>query len=132
MIKKIHHIAIVVPDLLEAEKQYRSTLSLSFEKVLKMPEYKVEIGFISVGDVWLEFISPTEDEPKFTPFLKKNGPGLHHIAYVVKDIRATIKKIKASGVQPENDEPLKGADGLICFINANKLAGVYTELVQAS
>ncbi|MFC1858262.1 VOC family protein, partial [Thermodesulfobacteriota bacterium] len=92
--------------------------------------YKVEIAFITVGDVWLEFISPTEDEPKFTPFLKKNGPGLHHIAYVVEDIQKAMNTIKVSGVEPENDEPLKGADGLICFISPDKLGGVYTELVQ--
>lgn len=130
MIKKIHHIAIIVPDLKEVEKAYQVAFSLSFEKVVPMPEYKVEVGFMPVGDVWLEFISPVEDEPKFTPFLREHGPGLHHIAYQVDNIETAMDRVEAAGVGLENLEPLDGADGLICFLRAEDLGGVYTELVQ--
>jgi methylmalonyl-CoA epimerase len=130
MIKKIHHIAIIVPDLSHIEKIYQAAFSLSFEKVVPMPEYRVEVGFMTVGEVWLEFICPTGDEPKFTPFLREHGPGLHHIAYQVDDIRKAMNQVQAAGVGLENQEPIKGADGSICFLRAKDLGGVYTELVQ--
>lgn len=132
MIRKVHHIAIAVPDLAKAEKTYRETLGLEFERVIRMPEYHVEVGFIRVGDLWIEFISPTGDETRFSPFLKDRGPGVHHIAYEVSDIRGSMRTIRSAGVCFDSEEPMKGADGLVCFIPSEMLEGVLTELVEVS
>ena len=130
MIKKIHHIGFVVADLAGAEKKYQAGLSLSFEKILRMPEYFVDIGIIRIGEVLLEFICPTSPQSRFSPFLKEHGEGFHHIAYEVPNIREAVKRIMESGVQPEAMEPIRGVEGLICFVKPGFLGGVYTELLE--
>ncbi|MBI4773772.1 MAG: VOC family protein [Deltaproteobacteria bacterium] len=132
MIRKVHHIAIAVRDLAKAEKTYRETLGLEFERVIRMPEYHVEVGFIRVGDLWLEFISPTGEETRFSAFFKYRGPGVHHIAYEVSDIRGSMRTIRSRGVCFDSEEPMKGADGLVCFLPSEVLEGVLTELVEVS
>jgi methylmalonyl-CoA/ethylmalonyl-CoA epimerase len=64
-------------------------------------------------------------------FLKKNGPGMHHIAYEVDDLEGALRKLEAQGVRLIDKEPRKGAHGTkIAFVHPKASGGVLTELCQ--
>ncbi len=59
------------------------------------------------------------------------GPGLHHIAIRVDDIRATLGRLKEKGARLIDETPRIGAGGcLVAFIHPSSTNGVLLELVQ--
>ena len=65
-------------------------------------------------------------------FLEKRGPGLHHIAYRVPDLPATLARLEQAGLQLIDREPRPGAHGKrIAFIHPRSTGGVLIELVEA-
>ncbi|HEX8352253.1 MAG TPA: VOC family protein, partial [Pyrinomonadaceae bacterium] len=66
-------------------------------------------------------------------FLEKRGPGIHHIAVRVADIRAALARLKAEGARLIDEEPRVGAgDCLVAFVHPKSSGGVLLELVQHS
>ncbi len=51
-------------------------------------------GFVDLGDVQMEFIQPDDQPSLWRDDLEKNGEGLHHIAFWVKDMEGHIQKLK--------------------------------------
>jgi len=64
-------------------------------------------------------------------FIAKRGPGIHHIAIEVKDIRASLAELKDKGVRLIDETPRVGAGGcLVAFVHPSTTNGVLLELVQ--
>jgi methylmalonyl-CoA epimerase len=64
-------------------------------------------------------------------FLAKRGPGVHHVAYRVDDVAATLSHLRSEGVRLVDEEPRRGSrDTLIAFIHPKDMGGVLIELVQ--
>ena len=87
--------------------------------------------FIPVGPSALELLEATAPESAIARFVEKRGPGLHHVALRVDDIRAAIAELKAKGVRLIDEEPRTGADGLlVAFIHPKSAGGVLVEICQ--
>ena len=64
-------------------------------------------------------------------FIERRGPGLHHIAFRVPDLRAALEELKTRGFQPIDEEPRSGARGhQVAFLHPKTTGGVLIELVQ--
>ena len=50
-----------------------------------------------VNGVRFEFIQPLDGESPWKDFIKKNGDGIHHIGFEVKDVAAARKALQAKG-----------------------------------
>lgn len=133
MLKKIDHIGIAVTSLNATLPFYRDNLGMALLGVEVVPEQKVKVAFLQIGESKVELLEPTEDESPVAGFLKKNGPGIHHIAYKVDDLAGALAKLEADGVRLIDRTPRKGAHGaLIAFIHPKGSQGVLTELCQAA
>jgi methylmalonyl-CoA/ethylmalonyl-CoA epimerase len=131
MLKKINHIGIAVHDIEEAAKFYTQHLGLTMGGIEEVPEQKVKVAFLPVGEVRIELLQPTSPESAIAKFLEKNGPGIHHIAYQVDDVTGAVEGLKAKEVKMVDQTPRKGAhDTLIAFLHPKASGGVLTELVQ--
>ena len=65
-------------------------------------------------------------------FLAKRGPGVHHVAFNVPDIRAALAELKTKGTRLIDEEPRTGAGGcLVAFIHPSSTGGVLIELVES-
>jgi methylmalonyl-CoA/ethylmalonyl-CoA epimerase len=63
--------------------------------------------------------------------MAKNGPGLHHVAYAVDDIDATLQRIAAAGLSLIDSEPRVGIrDSRVAFLHPRSTGGVLTEIVE--
>jgi methylmalonyl-CoA/ethylmalonyl-CoA epimerase len=62
MIKRISHIAIVVPDLDEALSFWVDTLGLPLEHVEHVSDQGVDVAFLPSGDSEVELLEPVEQE----------------------------------------------------------------------
>jgi methylmalonyl-CoA/ethylmalonyl-CoA epimerase len=126
----IHHVGIVVEDIQAAVEQYRR-IGFSGGIVTRVSEQNVDIAAMQAGPSWIEIMSPVETDSPIGRFLASRGPGVHHIAYLVDDLAATLARLDASGVELIDREPRRGLhDWLIAFVHPRSCAGVLTELVE--
>ena len=130
MLKKIDHIAIVVRSIEEALKVYRDALGLPLAHVQEVPEQKVKIAFLPVGDCEIELVEPTTADSGVARFLEKRGEGLHHICFEVEDIEAALRDLAARGLRLIDRQPRQGAIGRVAFLHPKSAHGVLIELIE--
>jgi methylmalonyl-CoA/ethylmalonyl-CoA epimerase len=132
MLTKVDHIGIVVRNIDEALDIYKRAFDLDPIKKEVIEETKLKIAFVQVGEVLIEFVEPME--PGFGmigQFLDEKGEGLHHIAYRVEDIEASIERMRQANIPLMDEEPQPGADASrIVFLESTCTQGVVTELVE--
>lgn len=125
---KIHHIGIAVESL-ERAQFWNQFLNLETEEYKEIPDQKVKIAFIPVGEVKIELLEPL-GEGAVSKFLEKRGEGIHHIAVQVDDIKDVLTRMKNAGVRLIDETPRQGAEGLIAFVHPKSTGGILLELVQ--
>jgi methylmalonyl-CoA/ethylmalonyl-CoA epimerase len=131
MIKKISHIAIVVPDLDEAMNFWVEALGLPLEHMEHVPDQGVDVAFLPSGDSEIELLEPCDPESGVARFMSKKGPGMHHICFEVDDIELVLNRLRQANVPLINDEPTIGTGGKkIAFIHPKGTGGVLVELYE--
>ena len=131
MIKKISHIAIVVPKLDQATSFWAAALGLDVSHQEHVPDQGVDVAFIPVGESDIELLEPIDPASGVARYLEKRGPGMHHICFEVEDMAATLTRLKAANVPLINEEPTISADGKkIAFVHPKGTNGVLVELYE--
>lgn len=95
---KLDHIGVVVKDINEAQKYYKSQFGFdALSSVIDEPAQKVKVMFIDLGlsgFPTIELIQPEGEGSAVYNFLKKTGGGLHHLSYEVDDLAKAIEHFK--------------------------------------
>jgi methylmalonyl-CoA/ethylmalonyl-CoA epimerase len=127
----LDHIGVAV-DAIDESSRFYEALGLEVEGVEDVPEQKVRVAFLGVGDSRLELLEATEPSSPIARHLDRRGPGLHHICLRVPDIRVAMKDLEGQGYRLLTSEPQTGAHGcLVCFVHPKSAGGVLIELSQA-
>jgi methylmalonyl-CoA/ethylmalonyl-CoA epimerase len=101
------------------------------ESTEEVPEQGARVAMLPIGETRVELLEPLSDDSPVGRFLDKRGPGLHHVAIRVADIRAALGKLKESGARLVDEVPRVGAGGcLVAFVHPSSTGGVLLELVQ--
>jgi methylmalonyl-CoA/ethylmalonyl-CoA epimerase len=128
---KIDHIGIATRGIQDAAKFYRDVLGLEVAETEEVPEQKVRAAMLPIGESRIELLEATSEDSPISRFLEKRGPGIHHIAVRVDDIRAALANLRAKGARLIDEEPRQGAGGcLVAFVHPSSTCGVLLELVQ--
>jgi methylmalonyl-CoA/ethylmalonyl-CoA epimerase len=129
---KIHHIGIVVDNI-------QNSLG-EFSKFIKFDEItiptlvgsqKVNVCFMKIGELRLEFIEPIDDESPVKKALEKGG-GFNHICFEVDNLLEKINEIVEKGgrliVSPV--EGFEGRQIAFVLLNMKKTNLNLVELVE--
>ena len=128
---KIDHIGIATRGIEEAMAFYRDALGLAVTETEEVAEQRVRVAMLPVGESRIELLEATSDDSPIARFLEKRGPGIHHIAVRVDDIRAALANLNQKGARLIDEEPREGAGGcLVAFVHPSSSGGVLLELVQ--
>lgn len=131
MIEQLDHVGIVVADLEESIAMYQEQFNIAdpYREVLE--EQNVEVVLFDVGPNHIELLSPLHPDTSCGRFLEKRGPGVHHVAYTVQDIQASLDELIAKGLNVLDKEPRRGVrDSKVAFIHPRSVGGVLTEIIQ--
>jgi methylmalonyl-CoA/ethylmalonyl-CoA epimerase len=129
---KIDHLGIAVDSIEQAARFYGDALGLTSAGTEEVASQQVRVAFFQLGEVRIELLEPTAPDSPVARFLEKKGPGLHHIAYRVSDLPATLAALESAGVRLVDRVPRDGAHGMkIAFVHPASTAGVLTELCQS-
>ena len=128
---KIDHIGIATPTIAEGLAIWRDALGFEPDATEDVAEQGVRVCLLPVGDTHVELLEPLSNESAVGRFLGKRGPGIHHIAIEVRDIRASLAELKQKGARLIDETPRVGARGcLVAFVHPSSTNGVLLELVQ--
>jgi methylmalonyl-CoA/ethylmalonyl-CoA epimerase len=131
MFTQIDHIGFAVRDIEEAVAFYSQTFGVTEWERIEMPERAMRVAATRMGESLLELIAPTSEEASFAKFLNERGPGMHHVAYRVDDIKAALAELAAKGIRLIDEEPRLGLHNtLVAFLHPKSTMGVLVELVQ--
>ncbi len=128
--KNLDHIGIAIKDQ-SSTNVFNLLLNKTPYKEEVVGSEKVKTLFYKLGNLKIELLEPLGNQGPIAKFLKKNGEGLHHLAFNVDNIFSEIARLKKSGVVFVDEIPKRGADNkLICFIHPKSTNGVLVELCQ--
>lgn len=130
MIRKIHHVSVVVRDLEEALKLYEGLFGLRPEKIETLPEQGVKAALLPVGGSEIELVEPVDPNSGVARFLERRGEGVHHICLEVDDVDRELEEMEKKGVQLIDKKGRRGLAGKTAFIHPKATRGVLIELAQ--
>ena len=131
MFQKVEHVGVAVQDAEHAQALFTRLSGVSASKSEEVAREGVTTVFFQIGETQIELLEATKEESAIARFLSKKGEGIHHLAFLVDDIRAEMARVKAEGFQLLSEEPLAGADNkLICFLHPKSTLGILVELCQ--
>jgi methylmalonyl-CoA/ethylmalonyl-CoA epimerase len=128
---KIHHVALIVASIEPALELWRDMLGLELETVMEIPQDRVRIAFLGVGESKIELVEPTDDSTGVARFLASKGEGFHHVCFEVDDLSETLLRLGIDGVELIDSAPRRGAEGPVAFLHPRSCRGVLVELIEA-
>jgi methylmalonyl-CoA/ethylmalonyl-CoA epimerase len=128
---RIDHIGVAVEQIEPALQLYRDSFELEVAHREVVSEQGVEALLLDVGEGHVELLAPLSAETPVGRFLARHGPGLHHVAYQVTDIEATLEQLRRAGLELIDEQPRTGIRGSrVAFMHPRATAGVLTEIVE--
>ena len=98
MVRRIHHVGIVVKRLADAYSFYRDTLGLPVVKEAEVADQGVRAALLAAGDSEIELLEPVDPDNGIGRFLARRGEGLHHVCFDVADVAASLRDLSARQV----------------------------------
>ncbi len=132
MLTRLHHIAVLVPDLEAALAPFRDLLGLPLERVETVGEQNARVAFLPVGGTRVELVEPLDKRGSLGRFLERTGGGgLHHVCFEVADLEAALAELKARGARLIDERPRPGGHGMrVAFVHPASTARVLVELAE--
>jgi methylmalonyl-CoA/ethylmalonyl-CoA epimerase len=130
MLKKIHHVGVVVPNLEQAMALWRDLLGLRLTKSETVQDQGVKAALLQVGESEIELLEPLSPDNGVGKFLARRGGGLHHVCFETEDVGRELDGAKAKGIQLIDQKPRPGLAGMICFLHPKATRGVLVEYAQ--
>jgi methylmalonyl-CoA epimerase len=130
MLKKIHHVGIVVRSLEESYAFYRDTLGLPVHKVATVEDQGVKAALLTIGNSEIELLEPINANGGVAKFLERRGEGLHHVCFETDNVGRELEATVARGIAVIDKAPRKGLAGMICFLHPKANHGVLVEYAE--
>ena len=128
---KVHHVALIVRSIEDSLGLWRDLLGLELETVMDIPQDRVRIAFLAVGESKVELVEPTDDTTGVARFLASKGEGFHHDCFEVGNLAETLLRLEIDGLELIDTAPRRGAEGPVAFLHPRSCHGVLVELIEA-
>ena len=131
MLSTIDHVGVAVESIDAALPLYRDGMRMPLVHRETVSEQGVDAALLDVGESHVELLQPLGEDTAVGKFLARRGPGLHHVAYRVEDIEATLRELSSAGLRLIDKQPRTGIRGSrVAFLHPASTGGVLTEIVQ--
>jgi methylmalonyl-CoA/ethylmalonyl-CoA epimerase len=128
---RIDHIGVAVADIDAAIALYEGSFEMRLAHRETVASQGVEAALLDVGEGHVELLAPLGSDTPVGKFLERRGEGLHHVAYAVSDIDASLRQVAAAGIELIDSEPRVGIRGSrVAFLQPRSTGGVLTEIVE--
>jgi catechol 2,3-dioxygenase-like lactoylglutathione lyase family enzyme len=143
--KVVTQVAIVCRDIDATSKRWAAVLGVDPPPVsTTKPGHEIKVmvrgrpsdgraklAFIKLGQVELELVQPLGGDTSWQQFLDKNGEGVQHIAFQVKDQDKAVQAFGDAGMPVLHQGRYDDDDGAYVYIDSAKVLGVTLELLHS-
>ena len=139
MLDKIDHIGIVAHSFDEARGVFIDRLGLTVDEsrtalpdgnLFKPQNTRVYFLRVAEAETRIEVLIPQDEVSGVAKYLARQGPGLHHICYGVRDMEGEIKRLREAGVGQIDLGPSHDPARLpAAFFYPKDVNGILTELI---
>jgi methylmalonyl-CoA/ethylmalonyl-CoA epimerase len=131
MFARVDHVGVAVEDLDAALALHEDAFGMALVHREVVEDQGVEAVLLDVGENHVELLRPLGPDTPVGRHLARRGPGLHHVAYQVADVDATLAALRDRGVELVDRAPRTGIRGSrVAFLHPRSTGGVLTEIVQ--
>ncbi len=130
MLKRIHHVGIVVDSIERALIFWRDTLGLKLVKSAVVADQGVRAALLDAGSAEVELLEPLSAESGVGRFLARRGGGLHHLCFETDDVASDLAVAQAKELPLIDLRPRPGLAGMVCFLHPRATRGVLIEYAQ--
>jgi methylmalonyl-CoA/ethylmalonyl-CoA epimerase len=128
---RIDHIGVAVEQIDSSLELYRDRFGMEVGHREIVESLGVEAVLLDLGENHVELLAPLGPDTPVGKFLAKRGPGLHHVAYQVSDIDATIATLRQAGMATIDEQPRTGIrSSRVAFLQLGGTERVLTEIVE--
>jgi methylmalonyl-CoA/ethylmalonyl-CoA epimerase len=128
VMRRIHHVGVVVKRLSDAYRFYCDVLGLPLLKEKTIADQGVRAALLAAGDTEIELLEPIDAGSGIGRFLERRGEGLHHLCFETPDVGGAIADLKNRGIELIDTTPRDGLAGRIAFLHPRACRGVLVEL----
>ena len=111
-------------------KLYTDVLGLKLKDIEVIEEQKVKTALIPVGESMVELLESTDPEGPIGKFIESRGEGLHHLAFEVDNVNATLEELKKKEVPLIDQQPRRGVEETSLAFLHPKSTRVLLEVVE--
>ena len=127
----IEHIGVAVDDLDVTSLFWEKALGIKHTHTEDVESEGVRTKIFDTGKGKIELLKSINNNSPIRKFLKKRGPGIHHVCLQVENINIAINELKDLNIQVLSENPKIGAEGYkIFFIHPKSTGGVLVELAE--
>lgn len=140
--QRIAQIGIIVHDIEAASQTYANFLGVDKPKwfwtdhvEVAQTEYngasseaRAKLAFFNMGSVQLELIEPDHHPSTWRDFLNTHGEGVHHLAFVVKDLKNRISVMEKDGMRLQQKGEYTG--GRYAYMDTTESLKILLELLE--
>jgi methylmalonyl-CoA/ethylmalonyl-CoA epimerase len=130
MLKRVHHVGVVVPDLEAALGFWRDSLGLKLTKRATIEDQGVKAALLWTGNSEIELLEPLSPDNGVGKFLARRGGGLHHVCFETDDVPSELRAARDKHIPLIDQKPRRGLAGMICFLHPKATRGVLVEYAQ--
>ncbi len=134
MLQGVHHVHYVVEDRDAMMDYLKKTFGMT-PTLLRESNRSGKLAHYDLGQSQMQITSPIDPQSGIGKFLAKNGPGVYHVAWEIKDAQKTSEDMVAKGNKlkrfdgKEKITPNRDGD-LVCSVDPVSSLGVVFQLVQ--
>lgn len=129
----IEHLAIAVENIDDSAPFWSHILKIPHRKTEVVESEGVTTDIYDTGRGKVELLESLGQNSPINNFLKKRGPGIHHVCFEVEDINSAIKELKENNISVLSEDAKRGAEGYkIVFIHPKSTGGILVELAEKS
>jgi LAO/AO transport system kinase len=127
----LDHVAFATGDGAAAAQRLVALLGVSGTAPEAVASQSVQVRFLDSGAARLEIVEPMAPDSPISRFLARRGAGLHHVAFRVPRLAATLDDLAGRGVRLIDRTPRPGAEGrLVAFVHPSSTGGLLVELIE--
>ena len=128
------HISLAVTDAEGTAARFAELFGATVRSRESLADRAIHVIFLDLAGVPIELVQPFDPHDESNPvarFLKRRGPGLHHIALAVPDAAAALAHAREAGAELVDETPRPGAHGTrVGFLQPRSTAGALIEFVE--
>jgi methylmalonyl-CoA/ethylmalonyl-CoA epimerase len=136
---EVNQIGIVVKDIEKAMSNYSDIFGIAFPRVVipdfynktyrgKPSDFRMKLALGMMGQLQIELIQVLQGKTIYEEFLERNGEGLHHFGFDVKNMDERIAGLQSLGIGVLQSG--ETANAKFAYLDTESLVGVIFEFLE--